>query len=213
MSDDVHQYRGKGILVRFEGSKCIHARNCVLGRPDAFVADAQHGWIQPDAASPEEVAAVARSCPSGAITYERMDGGVGESAPAVNVVRVRENGPLAMHAEIAMRDQPPMLRATLCRCGNSKNKPFCDKSHVAAGFAASGEPATQESPPLEQRGGTLDVRPLRNGPLLVTGNVEIVSGTGRTVTRTQKVMLCRCGGSEKKPFCDGSHLKIGFKSE
>jgi CDGSH-type Zn-finger protein/uncharacterized Fe-S cluster protein YjdI len=216
MSDDVQQYRGKNILVRFEGSKCIHSRNCVLGRPDVFVPNAPGEWIQPDGASAEDVAAIARSCPSGAIRYERIDGAEQEAPPPVNVVRVRENGPLAMYADIALADQPPMLRATLCRCGASKTKPFCDASHVAAGFVASGEPViagVQDSPALEQRGGKLEVKPLRNGPLLVTGNVEVVTGTGHTVTRTQKAAFCRCGASEKKPFCDGSHLRIGFKSE
>jgi CDGSH-type Zn-finger protein len=45
---------------------------------------------------------------------------------------------------------------------------------------------------------------------MVVGAAEIVSGTGRTVTKTEKTFLCRCGASENKPFCDGSHKKAGF---
>src|SRR5262249_13518854 len=106
MSDEIHEYRGKSIVVRFDPPKCIHSRNCVLGRPDVFVAGATSGWIQPDAAPAEEVAAVARSCPSGAITYERLDGAAAEAAPLVNVVRVLENGPLAFHAELSIDGGP-----------------------------------------------------------------------------------------------------------
>lgn len=108
-------------------------------------------------------------------------------------------------------DSPPR-RATLCRCGASKRKPFCDASHIAAGFVATGEPATQASQPLEARDGALKVTPKLDGPLQVEGNVEICSGTGRTILRTQKTWLCRCGQSANKPYCDGTHTKIGFKS-
>lgn len=211
MSDDIQEARGKNVLIRFEGKKCIHSRNCVLGRPDVFVPNAPGEWIQPDAASAEAVAALAQSCPSGAITYERLDGGEQEPAPKVNVVRVRENGPLAVTGSVEMGDAR-LFRATLCRCGASKNKPFCDSSHAAAGFAATGEPASQESQPLAVRNGALKVTPLANGPLMVEGNLEVCTGTGHTINRTQKCFLCRCGASEKKPFCDGSHKQVGFQS-
>lgn len=211
MSDDIQEARGKNVLIRFEGKKCIHSRNCVLGRPDVFVPNAPGEWIQPDAGSAEAVAALAQSCPSGAITYERLDGGEQEPAPKVNVVRVRENGPLAVTGSVEMGDAR-LFRATLCRCGASKNKPFCDSSHAAAGFAATGEPASQESQPLAVRNGALKVTPLANGPLMVEGNLEVCTGTGHTINRTQKCFLCRCGASEKKPFCDGSHKQVGFQS-
>jgi len=58
----------------------------------------------------------------------------------------------------------------------------------------------------------LSVDPLPDGPLQVMGNVEICAGTGRTVARAQNARLCRCGGSSTKPFCDGTHARIGFKS-
>ena len=47
----------------------------------------------------------------------------------------------------------------------------------------------------------------------VEGNVELCSGTGRTFERTTSVRLCRCGASEKKPFCAGSHTRVGFHTE
>jgi CDGSH-type Zn-finger protein/uncharacterized Fe-S cluster protein YjdI len=216
MSDEgVEEIRGQGVVVLFEGARCIHSRNCVLTRPDVFVPNAPAAWIHPDAASVEVVVGLAHACPSGAIRYERLDGGAPEAAPAVNVIRVLENGPLAVRADLHVAGQATSLRATLCRCGRSKSKPFCDKSHEAAGFTATGEPAVGASTavPLEQRDGVVDVSPQVNGPLRVTGNVELVSGTGRTVGKVTKVALCRCGNSANKPYCDGSHVRVGFKSE
>src|SRR5271169_5380380 len=148
MAQGVNEVRGTRVVVRFEAQRCIHSRNCVLGRPDAFVPNAKGEWLHPDAASAEAVTAVVRSCPSGALTYQRLDGGLEEVAPLVNVVRLRENGPLAFHAQLRLEKESPRFRATLCRCGASRSKPFCDNSHGRAGFAATGEPATQESPAL-----------------------------------------------------------------
>jgi CDGSH-type Zn-finger protein/uncharacterized Fe-S cluster protein YjdI len=199
------------ITLRFDGRRCIHSRHCVLEAPDVFLANTAGAWIHPEAATVEHCVHVAHSCPSGAITYERHDGGPPEAAPHVNVVRVRENGPYAVHAAIDLDDAA--FRATLCRCGHSKRKPYCDGSHNGSGFVASGEPATIPSEPLAQRGGPLAVTPLPNGPLQFAGNVEICSGTGRTVLRTESARLCRCGGSSTKPFCDGSHARIGFRSD
>lgn len=201
----------KEITVRFDTKRCIHSRHCVLEAPKVFRANTPGTWIHPEAASVEHIVRVAHNCPSGAISYERRDGGPQEAPPAVNVVRVRENGPYAVSAAIEMSGTP-QTRATLCRCGQSKNKPYCDNSHIAAKFQATGEPATIVSDPLEFRGGTLAIDPLPDGPLQLMGNVEICAGTGRTVTRAQNARLCRCGGSSTKPFCDGTHARIGFKA-
>ena len=202
----------RDITLRFDGRRCIHSRHCVLEAPTVFLANTPGAWIHPEATTVEHCVRVAHSCPSGAITYERHDGGPQETAPSVNVVRVRENGPYAVHAQIEM-PAAAELRATLCRCGQSKRKPYCDGSHAAAGFIASGEPATRPSEPLAARGGPLKIQPVSNGPLQLSGNVEICAGTGRTVWRTQSVRLCRCGGSENKPYCDNSHARIGFRSD
>lgn len=210
MSDKVQEYRGDRITIRFDGAKCIHSRNCVLGLPGVFVANAEGPWIRPDNAPVEDVVALAHSCPSGAITYERHDGGPAEGPAEVNVVRVLENGPLAFRADVRIAGQPEMRRATLCRCGASTNKPFCDGSHTKAGFVATGEPATGTVDPLGQRGGALEITPAPDGPLLVKGNVEICAGTGRAIARTRSAALCRCGHSQNKPYCDGSHRAAGF---
>ena len=202
------------ITIRFDGHRCIHARHCMLEAPTAFLGNSTRGaWLHPETVGVEQCVRVALNCPSGAITYERHDGGPQEQAPAVNVVRVRENGPYAVAATIEPADGAD-FRATLCRCGKSRRKPYCDgRSHASTGFAATGEPATVSAEPLAERGGPLRIDAAPNGPLKLSGNVEILSGTGRVVLRAQSVRLCRCGASENKPFCDGSHARIGFRSE
>ena len=79
-------------------------------------------------------------------------------------------------------------------------------------FAASGEPPTGQTAMLPQRDGELAIDPELDGPLHVRGNLEITSGTGRAVARVTGAKLCRCGGSNTKPFCDGTHARIGFRS-
>lgn len=209
----IETVRGREFVIHFDGSRCIHSRNCVLDRPDVFVPNVKGDWIYPDRASSEGISQLAHNCPSGAIRYERVDGGPGEAPPLVNTVRVRENGPLAINAPLTIEGAEQGLRATLCRCGQSKKKPYCDGSHTAAGFMATGEPPKKESQALEARNGPVSIKPKLNGPLLVSGNLEVVSGTGRTINRVTKTVLCRCGHSANKPYCDGSHARVGFLSE
>jgi len=54
------------------------------------------------------------------------------------------------------------------------------------------------------------IKALTDGPLEVSGEVEILAADGSLVKETSKSYLCRCGHSEKKPFCDGAHKKEGF---
>ncbi len=205
--------RGRKLSVLFEAHRCIHSRHCVLEAPTVFKANTPGEWIYPDTMPMEELIGVALACPSGAIRYERHDGGPDETTPAVNTIRIRENGPYAVRAALVVGDDTSHLRATLCRCGQSRRKPYCDGSHVTAAFVASGEPTTEPSEPLADRGGPLQVTPIRNGPLHVTGSVEICAGTGRTVARRTDARLCRCGHSRTKPFCDLSHVAAGFEAE
>jgi CDGSH-type Zn-finger protein/uncharacterized Fe-S cluster protein YjdI len=210
--DGVEHVEGARLTLKFESKRCIHARHCVLGQPGVFKANVQGPWLDPDATSVEGLVTVAHMCPSGAIRYSRKDGGEDESAPPVNLAQLRENGPLGIRAELHLDGAPAGFRATLCRCGASQNKPFCDGSHNGIAFSATGEPVTRPSEPLAVRNGVLDVRPQRNGPLVVRGNLELCAGTGRTIDRVTSTRLCRCGGSANKPFCDGSHSRIGFQS-
>lgn len=206
----IDEYRGSRIIIRNNGSRCIHSHYCVLGRPDVFVPNVDGPWVQPNAVSADTVAAQIALCPSGAVLYERIDGGPQEKPPGVNSVRVWENGPLVFHAELDVAGETTSFRATLCRCGHSKRKSYCDHSHVEVAFTATGEPASKPSQPLARGDGPLTVTPRENGPLVVKGSLEICSARGRTISRENRTVLCCCGGSANKPFCDRTHNKIGF---
>ncbi|RQP23868.1 ferritin-like domain-containing protein [Piscinibacter terrae] len=201
---------GTEMRLIFDAKRCIHARFCVTGAPKTFLANVQGPWLHPDRTPLARLIEVAHACPSGAVQYRRKDGQPDEAAPEVNLLHVRENGPYAVRAPLVLSGQDAGFRATLCRCGASANKPFCDGSHQAASFSASGEPVTISLDALSVRDGPLRVDPQQNGPLQVSGNLEICSGTGRVVQRVTQAKLCRCGQSKSKPFCDGSHRAAGF---
>jgi CDGSH-type Zn-finger protein len=65
----------------------------------------------------------------------------------------------------------------------------------------------QEPQPEET---SIDARP--NGPLHVRGGVRILGPGGNLIREDSRVALCRCGQSENKPFCDGSHRRVGFRT-
>jgi CDGSH-type Zn-finger protein/uncharacterized Fe-S cluster protein YjdI len=212
-AEGIERVRGEKLELTFEAKRCIHSRFCVTWSPQVFLANVKGPWIHPDAMPVERVVEVAHACPSGAIRYQRLDGGAQEAAPPVNLATVREAGPYAFRAQLQIDGAPAGFRATLCRCGASKNKPYCDGSHHEIGFSASGEPPTGKTETLAVRDGVLAIDPQVNGPLRVRGNLEILSGTGRAVARVTSTNLCRCGGSANKPFCDGTHARIGFRSD
>jgi len=211
--DGVDYIEGRDLTLIYEGVKCIHSRFCVTWGPKVFIANVKGPWINPDNMATDALVEIAHVCVSGAIRYQRKDGKPDEQPPAVNLISVRENGPYGFRANIQLDGERAFThRMTLCRCGASKRKPFCDGSHNEIKFTASGEPLTGKADMLAVRDGPLAVDAETDGPLQVRGNMEIISGTGRVVARMESARLCRCGGSGNKPFCDGSHARIGFKS-
>jgi CDGSH-type Zn-finger protein/uncharacterized Fe-S cluster protein YjdI len=207
------EVKGAKITLKFDGDRCIHARHCVTGAPKSFLANVDGPWIHPDATSVDTLVEVAHRCPSGAITYKRHDGGPAESAPPVNLATLRENGPIAVAGDLHLNGAAIGTRATLCRCGASKNKPYCDGTHAEIGFGATGEPPSRTTDMLPVRDGALQLTTIKDGPLKVEGNLEICSGTGRVVERGVAMWLCRCGHSKNKPFCDGAHKAAGFQAD
>jgi len=211
--DGIEHVEGKAIDINFHTKLCIHSRYCVTQAPHVFLANVEGPWIHPDDMDVEELAAVARNCPSGAVQYVRKDGAPQEQPPEVNLIRTLQDGPNAFRGDLRIDGEPIGYRATLCRCGASKNKPYCDGSHHDIHFDATGEPATgDKTAMLAVRDGPIDIAPQTDGPLMVRGNMEFISGTGRMFARMNAARLCRCGYSQNKPFCDGTHAKIGFKS-
>ena len=217
MSRKLHKYNSDDILVTYDAKRCIHAAECVRGLPIVFDTE-KRPWIQPDQATADEIVEVVMRCPTGALQFERQDGGAGEPTPDKNTIQVDPDGPLYLHGdvEIMTADGERLLtdtRVALCRCGASQDKPFCDGSHHKIVFQASGELGENMLGQKEVENGKLTVTPAKNGPLLLQGQVEIVSANGESSCQGSKGALCRCGASENKPFCDGAHNIVGFESE
>ena len=209
-------YDGAQADVHWDGRLCIHIGECGRARNELFVGGRQP-WCQPDQVSPGEVADVVQRCPTGALSYERKDGGEAEAADAENVVSVMYNGPLYVRGDLevdgAAEDMSGVrFRAALCRCGQSKSKPFCDNSHEDAGFKDYGA-VGDSGEGFDAPGGTLKVGRAPNGPLLLSGNFTIVAASGRKAWKGKKAALCRCGQSQNKPFCDGAHKAAAFQAD
>ncbi len=98
-------------------------------------------------------------------------------------------------------------KIALCRCGASGNKPFCDGSHKGVGFKSSLSHAESSAPTKE---GDAVIRSFEAGPYEVCGNIELCVEDDSGLSGDDPYYLCRCGASENKPFCDGSHKRIGF---
>ena len=212
MAEHVKFYEGDDITVTYGVRRCIHAAECVHGLGAVFNPQ-NRPWVDPDRASADELAEVIHRCPTGALHYRRKDGGAEESTPTTNTVTIDPDGPLFVKGDLAVTmpdgSAHTDTRVALCRCGASKNKPFCDNSHLKAEFK---DPATFQDvkikPDPDGTSGVLKVQPARNGPLLLQGPLDLIS-TDASVHGIQAA-LCRCGGSANKPFCDGTHNTIGF---
>lgn len=135
-------YRGEDIEVSFDLDQCVHIGECLRGAPGVFKLK-RRPWVLPDAADADSIADVILRCPSGALQFRRLDGGPQEEHDGTTVTPVL-NGPLLVVGRIEVRREDHtvevMPRATLCRCGHSQHKPFCDNEHLKIGFQAEGTP-------------------------------------------------------------------------
>jgi CDGSH-type Zn-finger protein/uncharacterized Fe-S cluster protein YjdI len=213
---DITTYPGKTIDVTWDERLCIHIGECGKSEGDLFIGG-RDPWCQPDLTSVDNTIDVIERCPSGALAYSCKNDKKTETATAENTVHLVYNGPLYLKGELniddATDDMPGTeFRAALCRCGHSKNKPFCDNNHLEANFEDSGA-IGDSGETLQQTGGCLSVNAADDGPLLLSGNFSMVTSSGRVAWQGTKAALCRCGASKNKPFCDGSHKAAGFKSD
>ena len=134
-------YRGRDIEVSFDLDICVHVGECLRGEPRVFELE-RRPWALPDQGAADTVAQVIERCPSGALQYRRLDGKPQEAHPGSTKVTPIRDGPLMVVGEIqVVRDDGSvevLPRATLCRCGESQHKPFCDNEHLRIGFKAPG---------------------------------------------------------------------------
>jgi CDGSH-type Zn-finger protein/uncharacterized Fe-S cluster protein YjdI len=215
MPEKVRTYEGPSIRIVYDPVRCIHAAECVRGLPAVFDPD-RRPWIDPSNAAADDIAAVIPRCPTGALAYERLDAGPPETTPSANVVTVSADGPLCLRGRVIVRRADGTtgeeLRLALCRCGASENKPLCDGRHHAREFTDPGDVARRGASEFDP-GGALEVTPQANGPTVVRGRFTLVDGRGAERGVFDKAAFCRCGASNTKPFCDGSHVAAGFTAD
>jgi CDGSH-type Zn-finger protein len=130
-------YVGKGITIFDNRALCSHAGLCTDELASVF-RHRETPWIHPDGAAVEKIVAQIRKCPSGALSYA-IDGAEAEPSQRPPMVTVTDDGPYAVTGGIELLgvkfgDGASAEHYTLCRCGASKNKPFCDGSHWEVGF-------------------------------------------------------------------------------
>ncbi|CAN5728382.1 hypothetical protein BH24ACT22_BH24ACT22_12030 [soil metagenome] len=156
-------YYSENITVTFDPQRCIHSADCIHGLPEVFDVE-KRPWINPENAEPDTVAEVVTRCPTGALQFSRKDGGAEEPVPEDNSIIIAKDGPVYIRGDIEIKehDGTTLLedtRVALCRCGESRNKPFCDNSHKNSGFRDEG---SLEGNSLKETsgagGGKLDVK-------------------------------------------------------
>jgi CDGSH-type Zn-finger protein/uncharacterized Fe-S cluster protein YjdI len=213
----IFEYKGDAHSVTWDRRLCIHVGECGRAKGELFV-QGRKPWCDPNLSDQTDISEVVKRCPTGALAMRDADGNaVVETAPDANEVHVSNDGPLYVSGDLSVSGASDDMhsvnrRVALCRCGASKNKPFCDNSHRAAGFQDSG--AVGETGLAEiDAGGPLEIKRIPNGPIEVSGNFSIRAGSGRQAWSGRKAYLCRCGQSANKPFCDGAHTQAGFEAD
>lgn len=122
-----------------------------------------------------------------------------------NELLVVSGGPLKITGNITLINEDGNVThsnsLSLCRCGASKNAPFCDDKHLDIEFFDNGAiPQASDWMPVT-RPQTITVTAVKNGPLKFRGYLRIYNKRGQECI-TMSGALCRCGKSSKKPFCD-----------
>ena len=136
-NDQLQDYEAPGITVHFNRAICSGAAACVRNLPAVF-RNAGEDWIHPAEATIDEVIATVGKCPSGALTHT-IEGKTAIKEVDETSVRIVKNGPYEIKGPVEF-DAPKWSRNAsrsnfaLCRCGKSRNAPFCDYAHGEKGW-------------------------------------------------------------------------------
>jgi CDGSH-type Zn-finger protein len=133
-------YVGKEITIHDNRRICSHAAECVNSLSSVFRLNSKP-WIDPKAASVKEIIDTIRKCPSGALSYS-IDGiEYRDQADRDPMITVLRDGPYFITCGIGLIGDNTQIAEgaskehyTLCRCGASNNKPFCDGTHTQINF-------------------------------------------------------------------------------
>ena len=136
-ADRRESYQATGITIHDNRSICAHAGHCTNGLDSVFKYKSEP-WIDPAGGAVEAIIETVRRCPSGALSYtlDAVGGGDQQREPSITVTK---DGPYAVVGGVELLEQSWAQGAskehyTLCRCGASKNKPFCDGAHSSVEF-------------------------------------------------------------------------------
>jgi len=135
------EYARPEIRVQWYASRCIHSAKCIQALPSAFDPQ-RRPWVDVSGGDPDALANAVMQCPTGALKFERLDGGPQEPEPDSVTILPYKNGPYLVRGPIDIVDPVTHevvreTRVALCRCGQSKHMPFCDNTHRAIGFRSN----------------------------------------------------------------------------
>ena len=135
------RYSNGEVTVVWQPHLCAHSTICFRGLPEVF-DPRDRPWVRVAGAPTGRIVEQVKRCPSGALSYT-MDlpaAPAAASPPSGLRIEVRSNGPLVLHGHCTI-ERPDGSKderdgkTSLCRCGGSANKPYCDGSHRTNGFA------------------------------------------------------------------------------
>lgn len=134
-------YTNGEITVIWKQHKCIHSAVCFKSLPNVF-DPRKRPWIRMDAASTAQIKETVSKCPSGALSFEwnqETHEAAIEDVEKPAAMHITPNGPILMKGPVEVKDAKGNKTVyndmiALCRCGASKNKPFCDGSHHVVEF-------------------------------------------------------------------------------
>ncbi len=136
-SDRSDTYETEGITIHDDRSRCAHAGVCTDNLSEVFKLGVEP-WIDADGAQADEIARVVSQCPSGALSYSMPASSEPvESHPGPSITVARDAPYAVRGVQVIAGDgeaYDARERQTLCRCGGSRMKPFCDGSHWYMGF-------------------------------------------------------------------------------
>ena len=131
-TDKRDNYTGAAVTLHDNRGICAHAARCTDGLASVFRLGTEP-WIDPDGADAEAIVAQVNQCPSGALSYS-VDGVEHRDRDRDPMILIAPNGPYAIFGgadlqEVTWGEGASKEHFDLCRCGHSKNKPFCSGAH------------------------------------------------------------------------------------
>ncbi|MBP9478130.1 MAG: CDGSH iron-sulfur domain-containing protein [Sebaldella sp.] len=134
-------YECDKITVYYDKYLCKHIGKCTHGYPEVFNAD-KIPWIEPKSANNlDKLIEVIKKCPSGALSYKLEDGSRETVYHSEQKIKIEKNGSINITGGISLIDDnksdvilDSKEHYSLCRCGASKHKPFCDGTHIKIEF-------------------------------------------------------------------------------